>query len=89
MSCPLNGPRNISEFSYGGEFEDMPNPKQTSSKEWAKYVFYDHNPKGIVKEWWCHSATSYWFIAERNTITDEITKTYDPSEIYTKRVDFE
>ncbi|MCR8722118.1 sarcosine oxidase subunit delta, partial [Pseudomonas syringae] len=20
MTCPLNGPRNISEFTYGGEF---------------------------------------------------------------------
>jgi sarcosine oxidase subunit beta len=24
--CPLNGPRNISEFTYGGEFKPMPDP---------------------------------------------------------------
>lgn len=24
MICPLNGPRNISEFTYGGEFKPMP-----------------------------------------------------------------
>ncbi len=89
MPCPLNGLRNISEFSYGGEVEDMPDLKTATSQEWAKYIFYDENPRGMVKEWWCHTATSYWFIAERNTVTDEITATYDPSKVYSKRVDFE
>ena len=26
INCPLNGPRNISEFTYGGEFKPMPDP---------------------------------------------------------------
>ena len=33
----------------------------------------------MVREWWYHAPTSYWFIAERNTVTDEILRTY-PSE---------
>ena len=26
MNCPLNGPRNISEFAWGGEVKQMPDP---------------------------------------------------------------
>ena len=79
MHCPMNGPRNISEFVYGGEVKTMPNPLTCSEKAWADYVFYSDNVAGVVTEWWLHSASSYWFIAERNTVTDEIIKTYDPS----------
>lgn len=80
LDCPLNGPRNISEFTYGGEVHEMPNPTSCSSNDWAGYVFFDENPAGVVIEWWCHTATSFWFIAERNTITDEIIRTFPASE---------
>jgi sarcosine oxidase subunit delta len=36
----------------------------------------DDNPAGRVREWWCHLPTATWFIAERDTVTDEILKTY-------------
>lgn len=88
MTCPLNGPRNISEFTYGGEVEPMPDPATATDEEWAEYVFFDENPAGQVREWWCHTATSYWFIAERNTVTDEILKTYPASELFNQRVAF-
>ncbi len=41
-----------------------------------------------MREWWCHVPTSFWFIAERNTVTDEIIRTYPASEVFNKRVDF-
>lgn len=88
MNCPLNGPRNISEFVYGGELDSMPDSRACSDEEWAEYVFFDDNPAGVVREWWCHSATSYWFVAERDTVTDEILKTYPASEIFKERVEF-
>ena len=28
LSCPLNGPRNIAEFIYGGQVKEMPDPPQ-------------------------------------------------------------
>lgn len=88
MPCPLNGPRNISEFVHGGEVRHMPNPTTCSDKEWAEYVFYSDNQAGVVTEWWLHAASGYWFIAERHTVTDEIIRTYDPSEIFKERVEF-
>ena len=88
MNCPLNGPRNISEFVWGGEVKPMPDDSGLSDRQWAEYVFLENNKAGVVREWWCHVPTSYWFIAERNTVTDEIVKTYPASEVFTARVDF-
>lgn len=81
MHCPLNGPRNISEFIYGGDVKIMPNPVAGSDYEWAEYLFIEDNLKGIVREWWMHVPTSYWFIVERNTETDEIIKTLPPEKL--------
>ena len=88
MHCPLNGPRNISEFTYGGEVKQMPDQNTCTDIEWADYVFNSDNTAGIVREWWMHAPSSYWFIAERNTITDEILKTYDPKVLFQQRVEF-
>ena len=88
MNCPLNGPRNISEFICFGEVIDMPNPNDLSDEQWADFMWMSNNTAGVVREWWCHTATSYWFIAERNTITDEIIKTYPANKVFTERVDF-
>jgi sarcosine oxidase subunit delta len=88
MPCPLNGPRNISEFVYGGEVKAMPDPDTCTDKEWAGYVFYSDNLVGIVREWWLHSPSGYWFIAERHTGSDDILRTYDPAELFNTRVEF-
>ncbi len=88
MHCPLNGPRNISEFVYGGDVRQMPKPDDCTDKEWAEYVFYSDNRAGVVSEWWLHAPSGYWFIAERHTVTDDIVRTYDASEIFQQRIDF-
>ena len=82
MQCPLNGPRNISEFVYGGQVKTMPDPNTASDREWAEYVFYEDNQIGIVREWWLHAPSSYWFIAERHNGTDVVLRTYDPNELF-------
>lgn len=87
MPCPLNGLRNISEFAYGGDVIDPP-ALAADDKAWADYIFYRDNAAGVVREWWCHLATSYWFIAERDTRTEEIIRTYPPGDIYRQRQDF-
>lgn len=80
LTCPLNGARNISEFIYGGEFHPLPDPKQCDDQRWAEHVFFHDNDAGIVTEWWCHTASSYWFLAERDTRTDEVLRTYPVTE---------
>ncbi len=75
MTCPINGPRAISEFTYGGELREMPDPT-TSDAVWASYVFNRTGIPGIKREWWCHTPSGVWFIAERDTTTDTIHRTF-------------
>jgi sarcosine oxidase subunit delta len=74
MTCPLNGPRNISEFVWGGDVKAMPDPA-SSDKEWAEYLFLEENVAGEVHEWWLHAPSNFWFIARRDTLTDTIIET--------------
>ena len=89
LTCPLNGPRPLNEFAYGGEVRDMPDPASGSDQAWAEYLFSEDNRRGMVREWWRHIPSSYWFIAERDTATDEVRRTYPPAELYGERVDFD
>lgn len=88
MPCPLNGPRNISEFICFGEVAEMPEPNETGNDDWAAFIWMSNNTAGVVREWWCHTATNYWFIAERNTVTDEILKTYPSTKLFKRRREF-
>ena len=88
IHCPLNGPRNAQEFVYGGEVEAMPDPNACSDQEWSAFVLLENNTKGVVREWWCHGPTNYWFIAERDTATDAFIRTYPASDLYKNRKEF-
>ena len=79
IPCPLNGPRNASEFVCAGPVR---RPPKTGSDDqaWTNYLFLEDNIAGEVLEWWCHVPSSYWFILERNTRTDEIIRSYAPDE---------
>lgn len=81
MNCPLNGPRNIDEFSYFGPLRRRPAPDAAGDAEWAAYIFHAPNPVGVMREWWCHAPTNFFFIAERHTATDVIVATYPPDHL--------
>jgi len=76
MICPINGRRAISEFAYGGELREIPDPAAASDEAWAEYVFNRSGVPGVKQEWWCHAPSGVWFIAERDTMTDTILRTY-------------
>lgn len=84
INCPLNGLRDIDEFICGGEVREMPDTERCSDREWAEYLFMMDNHAGTVREWWLHSPSGYWFIAERHTVTDVISATYDPSSLFAR-----
>lgn len=87
MHCPLNGWRNIGEFVYGGEVVAAPH-HEAPTEEWADWVFMENNTAGVVREWWLHGPSSYWFIAERDTVRDQVLCTYPPQELFTERVEY-
>ncbi len=80
LRCPLNGPRNISEFVCWGEVIEQPDPEAADDAAWTDYLYFSNNTAGVVFEWWCHTPTSYWFIAERHTVSDDIVRTYTVDE---------
>ena len=63
-----------------------PHPAATTRP--VDYVYLQENLAGVVKEWWYHTPTAFWFIAERDTRTDTILKTYAASDVFKERVDF-
>ncbi len=87
IRCPINGDRPLQEFTYGGEFRHMPDPDQVTDAQWADYVFNRNGAAGIKLEWWYHNPSGTWFIAERNTQTDEFVRTfmYEDLDIATER----
>lgn len=76
LTCPVNGTRPISEFIFGGEYRPAPDQNTCSDGEWAAYVHNRQGAPGDKKEWWYHSPSGTWFIAERNTLTDKVARTY-------------
>jgi sarcosine oxidase subunit delta len=81
IPCPLNGLRPADEFIYAGEVRSAPDAAQCSDAEWARYVFNRTGVPGIKREWWCHTPSGYWFILERDTATDQIHRSYPPSQL--------
>jgi sarcosine oxidase subunit delta len=88
MRCPLNGERNIQEFAYIGPVKDMPDPTTATDRVWAEHVLFRPNPPGLIREWWCHTPTNNIFIAERDTVTDRVIRTYPAAELFSTRIDF-
>ena len=76
LTCPINGPRPLSEFAFGGELREMPDPVRATDAEWTDYVFNRNSVPGIKREWWCHTASGVWFIAERDTVSDQVLRTF-------------
>jgi len=95
IHCPLNGPRNAQEFVCGGEVKFPPAESaapsdaadlEENTRGWVDYIFMEENRAGVVREWWCHVASGYWFIAERDTISDTFLRTYPSQELMNRPV---
>lgn len=79
IPCPYCGLRDQDEFHFGGEanIERPADPEQVSDAEWADYLFYRDNVKGLHYERWVHSfGCRQWFKLARDTVSHEITGAY-------------
>ncbi len=79
FSCPNCGPRDETEFHYGGQAH-VPYPKDTDAmtdKEWAEFLFYRDNTRGDFAERWVHSTgCRQWFNMLRDTVSYEVKAVY-------------
>ena len=72
LTCPWCGPRNVSEFAYGGSLVARPDPADAAPREWRDYLYLRDNTRGWVTERWYHRAgCRQFFIVERDTVTDQ------------------
>jgi sarcosine oxidase, subunit delta len=77
ITCPYCGDREEIEFHYGGQAHVgyPPVPADLDDTEWAQYLFFRDNPKGLFAERWMHAAgCRRWFNAIRNTATHQFQR---------------
>ena len=79
IKCPYCGLRDEEEFACGGEAHIarplVGNP--ISDKDFADYLFYRDNPRGLFLERWRHSAgCRRWFNVARDTVSHQIREVY-------------
>ena len=78
LSCPFCGPRPVDEYAYVGEMTKRPSGSP-SLRELTDYVYFRDNVAGVQREWWFHrSGCGEWFLAERDTRTNEVLLTELP-----------
>lgn len=83
IRCPWCGPREETEFSYGGEAHIVrpKEPETLSDEEWAQYLFMRKNPVGEHREQWVHThGCRRWFNVIRDTVTYRIESVYKVGE---------
>jgi heterotetrameric sarcosine oxidase delta subunit len=82
LTCPNCGLREVTDFAYGGELN--PRPKETPSlRELGEYNYFRTNVAGLQREWWLHrSGCGEWFIAERDTRTNDVHWTAPVHEVF-------
>ena len=83
ITCPYCGLRDQVEFQFGGEINITrpENPEHASDPEWANYMFYRDNIKGLHYERWVHNfGCRQWFNVARDTVTHEITEVFPMGE---------
>jgi len=78
LECPACGPRSVDEFGYQGEVTRRPAGTPTQ-RELSAYVYFRANAAGVQREWWYHRlGCGLWFIAERDTRTNEVLRVEIP-----------
>jgi len=69
----------VNEFGYAGEVSARPAGSPTV-RELAGYVDFKRNVAGVQREWWHHRyGCDGWFVAERDTRTNEVLRTELPA----------
>ena len=71
--CPFCGPRDETEFHYVGEPKARPEPAgAVSDAQWASYLWFNANEKGLGREIWLHLTCMEMFAMTRDTATNAV-----------------
>ena len=73
INCPFCGPRDHSEFGYGGDASIEYPPLDAPMDEWHDAIYLRENIRGMQSETWHHvNGCRMWLVVERDTMTHEI-----------------
>ncbi|NNM61166.1 MAG: sarcosine oxidase subunit delta [Steroidobacteraceae bacterium] len=81
IPCIVCGLRDENEFTCGGTSHLVRPAIDASDRDWAEYLFFRDNPKGLHHERWRHTqGCGQWFNLVRHTLTHEILTVYAMTE---------
>ena len=84
IACPYCGiERPEIEFRYGGEahIARPADPSALTDDEWANFLYFRSNPKGVAAERWRHAfGCGRFFNCLRDTVSDKILAVYKAGE---------
>jgi heterotetrameric sarcosine oxidase delta subunit len=81
LTCPNCGVREVIDFGFGGEVSPRPG-RPPSLRALCTYNYFRRNVAGPQREWWVHrSGCRAWFVAERDTRTNEVLWTALPADV--------
>jgi sarcosine oxidase, subunit delta len=84
IPCPYCGmERPELEFRNGGEAHNARplDPSAVSDADWAEYLYFRSNPKGVMAERWRHvSGCGSFFNVLRDTVSDKFLAVYKAGE---------
>jgi heterotetrameric sarcosine oxidase delta subunit len=81
LTCPNCGVREVTDFGFGGESSRRPLARPASLRGLGAYTYFRRNVAGVQREWWVHrSGCRAWFLAERDTRTNEVLWTALPAD---------
>ncbi len=75
IPCPHCGPRDETEFVYGGDatVAQPLDPQSMSDAEWTDFLYLRDNPKGPHREHWYHAhGCRRWIAIVRDTASNRI-----------------
>ncbi len=73
------------EFQFGGEYQARP-AIDAPVQNWVRYLYLRKNSSGEQTEWWHHGmGCRQWFLAVRNTSTNQVRSTFWPHEMGSKK----
>jgi sarcosine oxidase subunit delta len=78
VTCPNCGPREVTELRCAGEVTRRPASPPTV-REQNEYIYFRDNEAGLQREWWFCRICEDWFMAERDTVTNEVARTWHPA----------
>ena len=72
IDCPILGERPVTEFTVAGVLD--PEPADLAGVSPGNWVFNRTSLPMQRQEWWYHGASQLWFLVERDTASDQISK---------------